>query len=106
MYLTDLVLLLCQNCLLVASVCYHILFFFFFFFFLLVHDEKAWPVNFTHITLQRSKLIFSISRLLATFIFKMVANGKFRSPKIVVSLTQDTSYYLHEGATAERCVRK
>ena len=55
---------------------------------------------------QRSKLIFSISRLLATFIFKMVANGKFRSPKIVVSLTQDTSYYLHEGATAERCVRK
>ena len=56
--------------------------------------------------LQRSKLIFSISRLLATFIFKMVANGKFRSPKIVVSLTQDTSYYLHEGATAERCVRK
>ena len=55
---------------------------------------------------QRSKLIFSISRLLATFIFKMVANGKFRSPKIVVSLTQDTSCYLHEGATAERCVRK
>ena len=50
MYLTDLVLLLCQNCLLVASVCYHILFFFSFFF-LLVHDEKAWPVNFTHITL-------------------------------------------------------
>ena len=56
--------------------------------------------------IQRSKLIFSISRLLATFIFKMVANGKFRSPKIVVSLTQDTSCYLHEGATAERCVRK
>ena len=55
---------------------------------------------------QRSKLIFSISRLLATFIFKMVANGKFRSPKIVVSVTQDTSCYLHEGATAERCVRK
>ena len=52
MYLTDLVLLLCQNCLLVASVCYHILCFFFLFFFLLVHDEKAWPVNFTHITLQ------------------------------------------------------
>ena len=56
--------------------------------------------------IQRSKLIFSISRLLATFIFKMVANGKFRSPKIVVSLAQDTSCYLHEGATAERCVRK
>ena len=55
---------------------------------------------------QRSKLIFSISRLLATFIFKMVANGKFRSPKIVVSLTQDTSCYLHEGATAACCVRK
>ena len=55
---------------------------------------------------QRSKLIFSISRLLATFTFKMVADGKFRSPKIVVSLTQDTSCYLHEGATAERCVRK
>ena len=36
----------------------------------------------------------------------MVANGKFRSPKIVVSLMQDTSCYLHEGATAERCVRK
>ena len=55
---------------------------------------------------QRSKLIFSISRLLATFIFNMVANGKFRTPKIVVSLMQDTSCYLHEGATAERCVRK
>ena len=65
------------------------------------------PNNLGKITFgQRSKLIFSISRLLASFIFKMVANGKFRSPKIVVSLTQDTSCYLHEGATAERCVRK
>lgn len=67
-----------------------------------VYQQTVRALNAT----QRSKLIFSISRLLATFIFKMVANGKFRSPKIVVSLTQDTSCYLHEGATAERCVRK
>ena len=73
---------------------------------LVLHRVTPLALSLPVLIYQRSKLIFSISRLLATFIFKMVANGKFRSPKIVVSLTQDTSCYLHEGATAERCVRK